>query len=227
MSTTWPLAGPAGACSGTSDTAAGSWRASRRPEWPFLAARYTFRGGLPGRETAAHSLQSDQGGAAAAVSTEGKIGSAEAVRPDTRSARGELMESPRSCPTRLCRTEGSAQHSVETPPGWPDRASPSEPPGPAEYSGAGLATGGGVNHLRARRGGEVLVEHKGACRIAGIGVPPCMRQRRVMRLVWSCLWSTRGYAESDGKTAFMRAARNGHAEAVNLLAEREGHEDYS
>ena len=25
------------------------------------------------------------------------------------------MESPRSCPTRLCRTEGSAQHSVETP----------------------------------------------------------------------------------------------------------------
>ena len=28
--------------------------------------------------------------------------------------------------------------------------------------------------------------------------------------------------ESDGKTAFMRAARNGHAEAVNLLAEREG-----
>ena len=28
--------------------------------------------------------------------------------------------------------------------------------------------------------------------------------------------------ESDGKTAFMNAARNGHAEAVDLLAEREG-----
>ena len=27
--------------------------------------------------------------------------------------------------------------------------------------------------------------------------------------------------ESDGKTAFMRAARNGRAEAANLLAERE------
>ena len=66
MPTTWPLAGPAGASSGTSDTAAGSWRASRRPEWPFLAARYTFKVGLPGRETAAHSLQSDQGGAATA-----------------------------------------------------------------------------------------------------------------------------------------------------------------
>ena len=48
MSTTWPLAGPAGACSGTSDTVAGPWRASRRPEWPFLAARYTFKAGLRG-----------------------------------------------------------------------------------------------------------------------------------------------------------------------------------
>ena len=28
--------------------------------------------------------------------------------------------------------------------------------------------------------------------------------------------------ESDGKTAFMNAAHTGHAEAVSLLAEREG-----
>ena len=80
MSTTWPLAGPADACSGASDTAAGSWRASRRPGWPFLVARHTFKVGLPGRETAARSLQSGQGGAATAVSAVGKIGPTEAVR---------------------------------------------------------------------------------------------------------------------------------------------------
>ena len=56
MSTTWALVGPADASSGTSDTVAGSWRASRRPEWPFLAARHTFKVGLPGREAAARSL---------------------------------------------------------------------------------------------------------------------------------------------------------------------------
>ena len=116
--------GPAGASSGASDTAAGSWKASRRPEWPFLVARYTFKVGLPGRETAAHSLQSDQGGIAAA-STVGKIGSTEAVRADTRSARGELTESPRSCPTRLCRTEGSASNTQSRP--LPRAARPSEP----------------------------------------------------------------------------------------------------
>ena len=124
MSTTWPLGGPAGACSGTSDATAGSWRASRRPEWPSLVARHTFEVGLLRRETAAHSLQSDQGGAAAAVSAVGKIGPTEAVRPDTRSAGGELTESPRSRPTRLCRADGSPQHSVETP---ARAARPSEP----------------------------------------------------------------------------------------------------
>ena len=77
----------------------------------FFGGQIYLQGRPARRETAAHSLQSDQGGAAAAIGAVGKIGPTEAVRPDTRSARGELMESP----TRLCRTEGSAQHSVETP----------------------------------------------------------------------------------------------------------------
>lgn len=45
----------------------------------------------------------------------GKTGPTEAVRPDTRSARGELMESPRSCLVRLCRTEGSAPSAQSRP----------------------------------------------------------------------------------------------------------------
>ena len=92
------------------------------------------------------------------------------------------MESPRSCPTRLCRTEGSAQCSVETPPGRPDRASPSEAR-PPEYRGAALATGGEQIICGHAEAVGLLVGHEGVCRIAGIGVPPCMRQRRVMRLV--------------------------------------------
>ena len=87
------------------------------------------------------------------------------------------MESPRSRPTRLCRTEGSAQHSVETP----ARAATAEQaprgtPAPAEYSGAGLATGGEEVICGHAEAVGLLVEHEGACRIAGIGVPPCMRQ---------------------------------------------------
>ena len=122
---------------------------------------------------------------AAAVGAVGKIGPTEAVRADTRSARGELMESPGSCPTRLCRTEGSPQHSVEAP---ARAARPSEPlwgSAPAEYSGAALATGGEEVICGHAEAVGLLVEHEGACRMAGIGVPPCMRQRKAMRLVWS------------------------------------------
>ena len=96
------------------------------------------------------------------------------------------MESPGSCPTRLCHTEGSPQHSVEAPPGRPDRASHSEAR-PPECSGAALATGGEEVICGHAEVVGLLVEHEGVCRIAGIGVPPCMRQRRVMRLAWSCL----------------------------------------
>ena len=62
------------------------------------------------------------------------------------------MESPRSCPTRLCRTEGSPQCSVETPPRTAT----------AERATLGLGPQNtavqhwqpvGVNHLRTRRGG--------------------------------------------------------------------------
>ena len=98
------------------------------------------------------------------------------------------MESPRSCPTRLCRTEGSAQCSVETPlapGGQTERATLRL--GPPEYSGAGLATGGEEVICGHAEAVGLLVEHEGACGMAGIGAPPCMRQRKAMRLVWSCL----------------------------------------
>ena len=65
------------------------------------------------------------------------------------------------------------------------------------------------------------MEHEGGCRIAGIGAPPCMRQRRAMRLVWSCLRKRREYAESDGKTAFMIAVCNGHTDCIKLLLKKE------
>ena len=97
------------------------------------------------------------------------------------------MESPGSCPTRLCRAEGSPQHSVEAP----ARAATAERAplrlGPPEYSGAGLATGGEEVICGHAEAVGLPVEHEGACRMAGIGAPPCMRQRKAMRLVWTSL----------------------------------------
>ena len=60
----------------------------------------------------------------------------------TRPASGELTESPRRCPTRHCRPEGSAQHSGATPARAARLSKPLWGSAPAEYSGAGLATGG-------------------------------------------------------------------------------------
>ena len=90
----------------------------------FLGGQIYLQG-RPAREGDSSTLLAvGPGRRSRCFSAVGKIGPTEAVRPDTRSARGELTESPRSCPTRLCRTEGSAQHSVKTP---ARTARPSEP----------------------------------------------------------------------------------------------------
>ena len=73
------------------------------------------------------------------------------------------MESPRSCPTRLCRTEGSAQHSVETP----ARAATAERAtlrlGP-QNAAVQHWQPAGVNHLRTRRGGGATCGARGGMR---------------------------------------------------------------
>ena len=143
---------------------------SRRPEQPFLAARYTFKAGLPGRETAARSLQSGQGGAAAAICTASGIGPAEAVRPDTRSARGELTESPRSCPTLSATPRGAPSTQSRPLPGRPDRASCYEAR-PPECSGAGLATGGEEVICGHAEAVGLLVEHEGHAGWLGLDRP--------------------------------------------------------
>ena len=106
-STTWPLGGPAGETKklvmqqhDLGGRAAGPNGLPWRPDIPSRSAceegdSSTFFAVGPGRRSRCFSAV-------------GKIGPTEAVRPDTRSARGELMESPGSRPTRLCRTEGSA-----------------------------------------------------------------------------------------------------------------------
>ena len=73
------------------------------------------------------------------------------------------MESPRSCPTRLCRTEGSPQHSVETP------ARVARPSGPLWGSAPRIQrcrTGNrrGGSHLRTRRGGGAACGARGGMR---------------------------------------------------------------
>ena len=73
------------------------------------------------------------------------------------------MESPRSCPTRLCRAEGSAQHSVETP---ARAARPSEPLWGSAPRIQRCSTGNrrGVNPLRTRRGGGAACGARGGMR---------------------------------------------------------------
>ena len=65
-----------------------------------------------------------QGGAAAASAPWVRSGLQRQCGPDTRSARGELTESPGSCPTRLCRAEGAPSTQSRPPPGRPQLSEP-------------------------------------------------------------------------------------------------------
>ena len=81
------------------------------------------------------------------------------------------MESPRSCPTRLCRTEGSPQCSVETPsPGRPQLSEPLRGSAPRVQR---CSTGNrrGVNHLRTHRSGGAACGARGGMRDGWDGPP--------------------------------------------------------
>ena len=111
---------------------------------------YLSRLACPRRETAAHSLQSDQRCIATAIDPMSKIGSTEAMQVQTLTQSEESwMESPKNCLIRLCQTEGkNSKYSIETPlaPGSHDRASllvNLRAPASKEPSGTALeATGG-------------------------------------------------------------------------------------
>ena len=100
-----------------SDTAAGSWEASRRPEWPSLVARHPpsrrpARGGrqqriLCSRPREARPLPPAPRASRVYRSSAGRT----LTQPGV-----SCPESPRSCLTRLCwREERNSQHSLRDP----------------------------------------------------------------------------------------------------------------
>ena len=143
----------------------------------FLGGQ-TYLQGRPAREGDSSTFfAAGQGGAAAASAPWVRSGLQKQCGPDTRSARGELMESPRSCPTRLCRADGSPQHSVETPPGRPDRASHSEARPPQNTAVQDWQPAGSKSSADTQRWWKYLRSTRDVCRIATNGPPSCQQQR--------------------------------------------------